>query len=61
MTNVRGQIAMLPLKTACYCSEPKPHWHGIEAIFDGQTWLPIHSQKALDLLRELRETPCLQE
>ena len=55
MTNTRGQIAMMPEKMACYCSDPKPHWHAYESVFDGDKWLPVTSQAGIEVITQLRE------
>ena len=55
MTNIRGQIAMMPEDKQCYCSDPKPHWHAYEAVFDGERWLPVTSQAGMDLLMTLQD------
>jgi hypothetical protein len=55
MTNIRGQIAMMPEKQSCYCSDPKPHWHAYEAVFDGDKWLSVTSQAGIDVLMDLQD------
>ncbi|PDT71755.1 hypothetical protein CO683_00930 [Bradyrhizobium ottawaense] len=55
MTNILGQIAMLPEETTCFCSEPAPHWHAYEAVFDGEKWIPATSQAGIDIVMSLQE------
>jgi hypothetical protein len=55
MTNIIGQIAMMREEKPCYCSEPKPHWHAYQAVFDGDKWLPMTSQAGIDLIMALQD------
>ena len=55
MTNIRGQIAMMPEQQSCYCSDPKPHWHAYEAVFDGDKWLPVTSQAGIALIMAMQD------
>jgi len=54
--NIRGQIAKMPEEKPCYCSDPRPHWHTRDVIFDGRRWLDINSQAGIDLVGELTGT-----
>jgi hypothetical protein len=54
--NIKGQMAMMPEEKPCYCSDPKPHWHPRDMVFDGHRWLDVNSQAGIDLVRELTGT-----